>query len=174
MDGRVRTSHRWQRKRPVPLAAGSSSADAGLALVEVLIAVGLLVTLAAGVMQLFAMSASALIRARHRTSALILAVEKLEQLRAAVLAGGVVDLLGPAGPQTEYLNGDGGTIGARIGGVPPGARYERVWLVNRAVGANGLIRVQVQVAPTRPTGPTALGVTVSPDGVRLVILLWAP
>ena len=52
---------------------------------EVVISVGLLVTLAAGLVQLFAMSAQSMVRARHRTAALILAVEKLEQIRAAVL-----------------------------------------------------------------------------------------
>ena len=174
MDGRLRNSHRWPRHGLVPPNAGRSSAEAGLALVEVVIAVGLLVTLAAGVMQLFVMSASALVRARHRTSALILAVEKFEQIRAVALAEGVADLVGRAGPQTEYLDAEGGTVDARLGGVPPGGRYERVWLVDRPVGANGVVRVQVQVAPTRPLGSTVLGVAPAPDGARLTTLLWTP
>ena len=120
MNGRLMNSHRWPRHRLVLPNAGRSSAEAGLALVEVIIAVGLLVTLAAGVMQLFVMSASALVRARHRTSALILAVEKLEQMRAVALAEGVTDLVGRAGPQTEYLDAEGGTVDARLGGVSPG------------------------------------------------------
>ncbi len=174
MDGRLGNSHRWPRHRLVPPNAGRSSAEAGLALVEVVIAVGLLVTLAAGVMQLFVMSASALVRARHRTSALILAVEKLEQIRAVALAEGVADLVGRAGSHTEYLDAEGGTVDARLGGVPPGGRYERVWLVDRPVGANGVVRIQVQVAPTRPLGSTVLGVAAPPDGARLTTLLWTP
>jgi len=71
--------------RPVSCHTRVSSSEAGLALMEVVISVGLLVTLAAGLVQLFAMSAQSMVRARHRTSALILAVEKLEQIRAAVL-----------------------------------------------------------------------------------------
>ena len=55
-----------------------------MGLIEVVIAVGLLVTLAAGVVHLFAMSARSMVRARHRTSSLLLAVDKLEQLRAGV------------------------------------------------------------------------------------------
>jgi hypothetical protein len=120
------------------------------------------------------MSASALVRARHRTSALILAVEKLEQIRAVALAEGVADLVGRAGSHTEYLDAEGGTVDARLGGVPPGGRYERVWLVDRPVGANGVVRIQVQVAPTRPLGSTVLGVAAPPDGARLTTLLWTP
>lgn len=145
-----------------------------MALVELVIAVGLLVTLAAGVMQLFAMSASALVRARHRTSALILAVEKIERLRASVLAGGMADLLAAVGPQTEYLNAEGGTVDAPVGGIPPGARYARVWRVDRPVGASGVVRVRIQVAPTRAFGAAVPEGTASPHGARLVTLLWTP
>ena len=60
-----------------------------MGLIEVVIAVGLLVTLAAGVVHLFAMSARAMVRARHRTSSLLFAVDKLEQLRAGVQTRGV-------------------------------------------------------------------------------------
>jgi hypothetical protein len=142
-------------------------------LVEVVIAAGLLVTLAAGVVQLFAMSARALAGARHRTSALILTVGKLEELRAAVLGGGADDLPGLAGPQTEYLNAEGGAIDGRLGGIPPGARYERVWRIDRPFGAHDVVRVQVHVAPTRPVSSTVLG-TAAPDGARLATLLWTP
>ena len=60
------------------------------------------------------------------------------------------------------------------GEFPRGGRYERVWLVDRPVGANGVVRIQVQVAPTRPLGSTVLGVAAPPDGARLTTLLWTP
>ena len=69
-----------------------------MGLIEVVIAVGLLVTLAAGVVHLFAMSARSMVRARHRTSSLLLAVDKLEQLRARC-------------PDTENRQGSPGDAG---------------------------------------------------------------
>ncbi len=76
-----------------------------MGLVEVVIAVGLLVTLAAGVVHLFAMSARSVVRARHRISSLMLAVDQVERLRAGVLAPGtVISPLEARGEQTEYLD----------------------------------------------------------------------
>ncbi len=165
---------RGLRRQPVPPAACASSVEDGLALIEVLISVGLLVTLAAGVVQLFAMSAQSLVRARHRTSALILAVEKLEQVRAAALTEGAAGLAGPAGPQTEYLGPEGRLVGGQVGAVPAGSRYERVWLVDQPIGASSVVRVQVHVAPIRPLGAVVLGAAPPPDGARLVTLVWTP
>ncbi|HIE91576.1 MAG TPA: hypothetical protein EYQ83_01395 [Acidobacteria bacterium] len=160
--------------RPVSRNAQASSSDAGLALLEVVISVGLLVTLAAGLVQLFAMSAQSMVRARHRTSALILAVAKVEQIRVAALTQGAVGLVGPAGPQTEYLDPEGRLMGSHVGAVPTGSRYERVWLVDQPPGTFGVVRVQVLVAPIQA------GVAVVPDGVvpldgaRVRTLVWSP
>jgi hypothetical protein len=105
---------------------------------------------------------------------LILSVAKLEQLRAVVLSEGAVGLAGFAGPQTERLDPQGQLVDARLGGIPVGARYERIWLVDRLVGAHDVVRLQVQVAPVRPSGVTVLGAAAPPDGARLMTLLWAP
>ena len=108
---------------------GNRDSRLGIGLVEVVIAVGLLVTLAAGVAHLFAMSARSMVRARHRTSSLMLAVDKLEQLRAGVQTPGTaVGALETRGDQTDYLDSDGRSIGR--GRTPPsGSLYTRVWSV---------------------------------------------
>jgi len=140
----------------------------------VVISVGLLVTLAAGLVQLFAMSAQSMVRARHRTAALILAVEKLEQIRAAALTQGAVGLAGPTGPQTEYLDPQGRLVGSHVGAGPTGSRYERVWLVDQPPGTFGVLRVQVLVAPIRARVAVAPDAAAPPDGARVMTLVWAP
>ena len=144
-----------------------------MGLVEVVIAVGLLVTLAAGVVQLFAMSARSVVRARHRTSSLMLAVDQVERLRAGVLAPGTA--IGPLearGEQTEYLDAGGRQIGG--GRTPPsGSLYTRVWSVGRLPGLNGVLVVRVTVAPTRPGDRGGLDSAVAPDGAGLVTLMPA-
>ena len=143
-------------------------------LVEVIIAVGLLVTLAAGVVHLFAMSARSMVRARHRTSSLMLAVDQIERLRAGVRTPGTA--IGPLetrGEQTEYLDTGGRLIGR--GRTPPsGSLYTRVWSVGSLPGLNGVLVVRVTVAPTRPGDGGGRDRAVAPDGARLVTLLPAP
>jgi len=160
--------------RPVSPNARASSAEAGLALMEVVISVGLLVTLAAGLVQLFAMSAQSMVRARHRTSALILAVEKLEQIRAAAVTQGAVGLAGPAGSQTEYLDPQGRLVGSHVGAVPTGSRHERVWLVDQPFGTFGVVRVQVVVAPIQAGVAVVPDAAAPPDGARVTTLVWSP
>ncbi len=141
-----------------------------MGLVEVVIAVGLLVTLATGVVHLFAMSARSVVRARHRTSALILAADKIEQLRAGVQTPGTA--AGPLetrGEQTEYLDIDGRLQGR--GRTPPsGSMYARVWSVGALPGSNDVLVVWVAVAPIR-AGAGGRASAVAPDGARLVTLL---
>ncbi len=68
--------------RHVPIVKGR----AGFTLIEVVIALGLMVTLSIGVAQLFAMAVRAGIAAREQTSTTILAAAKLEQLRSLTWA----------------------------------------------------------------------------------------
>ena len=143
-----------------------------MGLIEVVIAVGLLVTLAAGVVHLFAMSARAMVRARHRTSSLLLAVDKLEQLRGGVrtprTARGPLET---RGAQIEYLDIDGRLTGR--GRTPPsGSMYTRVWSVGALPGSNGVLVMWVTVAPIRP-GAGGPDLAAAPDGARLVTLLRA-
>ena len=146
-----------------------------MGLVEVVIAVGLLVTLAAGVVHLFAMSSRSMVRARHRTSSLMLAVDKIEQLRAGVRTPGTpVGPLETRGDQTDYLDSVGRPIGR--GRTPPsGSLYARVWSVVRVPERDGVLVVRVTVAPIRPRGGGGgRDPAVAPDGARLVTLMPAP
>ena len=146
-----------------------------MGLIEVVIAIGLLVTLAAGVVHLFAMSAGSMVRARHRTSSLMLAVDKLERLRAGVRTPGTaVGPLETRGEQTEYLDTDGRPIGR--GRTPPsGSMYARVWSVGSRPGWNGVLVVGVTVAPIRPgDGGGGRDPAGAPDGAQLVTLLRVP
>ncbi|MBQ00445.1 MAG: hypothetical protein CL477_07150 [Acidobacteria bacterium] len=138
----------------------------GIGLVEVVIAVGLFVTLAAGIAPLFALSARSLAAARHRTSSLILAVDKLEQLRASLPLPETTE-------QTEYLDTNGRLIG--VGRTPPsGTAYVRVWSAGARPGLDGVRVVRVTVAPVHPgDGGGRQGPEVAPDGARLVTLLGA-
>ena len=158
-----------------PDAAGRLRRDArlGIGLVEVVIAVGLLITLAAGVVHLFAMSARSMIRARHRTSSLMLAVDQIERLRASVQTPGIA--IGPLearGEQTEYLDSGGRVIGR--GRTPPsGSLFTRVWSVGSLPSSSGVVVVRVAVAPIR-SDVGGRDLAVAPDGARLVTLLQGP
>ena len=146
-----------------------------MGLVEVVIAIGLLVTLAGGVVHLFAMSARSIVRTRHRTSPLMLAVDKLEQLRAGVRTPGTVrGPLETGGEQIEYLDTAGRLVG-RGRPSPSGSMYTRVWSGRSLSGSNGVLVVWVTVAPVRPgAGGGGRGLAVAPDGARLVTLLRMP
>jgi prepilin-type N-terminal cleavage/methylation domain-containing protein len=62
--------------------AASRATDAGFSLIEVMIAVGVLMTVSLGVAQLFAVATHGNLSAKGQTSASILAAQKMEQLRA--------------------------------------------------------------------------------------------
>ena len=159
----VSVASRWHH------SAGGSRL--GMGLIEVVIAVGLLVTLAAGVVHLFAMSARSMVRARHRTSSLLLAVDKIEQLRAGVRTARTA--MGPSetrGLQIEYLDVDGRVNGR--GRTPSsGSMYAREWSVWALPGSNGIVVLRVTVAPI--DSRAARNPAVAPDGARLVTLLRA-
>ena len=140
-----------------------------MGLVEVVIAVGLLVTLAAGVVHLFAMSARSVVRSRHRTSSLMLAVDKIEQLRAGV---GTTDPAAGPDTQTEYLDIDGRLQG-RAGTPPSGSIYARMWSVGELPGSSDVLIVWVAVAPIR-AGAGGRASARTPEGARLVTLLRVP
>ncbi|MEN3338487.1 MAG: hypothetical protein V7647_2163 [Acidobacteriota bacterium] len=127
--------------------------DAGFTLVEAVIAVGMLATLAAGMAQVFWFSARAIHVARVRTFAAVLAGEKMEQLRSltwAHLPGGALSsdtttnlaadppssggpglAAAPAGSldvNTPFYVDYASAAGARVGGLGAAA-YIRRWSV---------------------------------------------
>ena len=146
-------------------------ADRGIGLVEVLVAAGLFAALAAGVAQLFAMSARSLVTARHRTSSLVLAVDGIEQLRAGRGPWGPAPA-GGAPAQVEFLSAGGQVLG-RGGAAPPGAVYRRVTSVRPHASQPGMLIARVRVGFGRGGGEV-VSRGPAPHEVRLVTLLPAP
>ena len=151
----------WTRR------AGS---DRGIGLVEVLVAAGLFAALAAGVAHLFAMSARSLVQARHRTSSLVFAVDKIEQLRAGGGPWGAAPAAGAA--ETEFL-GPGGRLLGRGAAPPSGAAYRRVTAVRAGAARPGVLIVDVRVAAGPWRGDAASGPR-APNEVAVVTLLPVP
>ena len=152
-------------------------APAGFGLLEALVACGLIVVLAAGVARLTLASVAAVRASGDETLALLLAVQKIEQLRSlawgpAPAGGGPLSVAAPdpsgagdrppgvgASPAdsldrnvpgyVDYLNGRG----ARVGGgarPPAGTAFVRRWSVQPAAVMPGDLRVlDVVVLPLR-------------------------
>ena len=139
----------------------------GIGLVEVLVAAALFATLAAGVAHLFATSARSLVLARHRTSSLMLATDKIEQLRAGAGPWGSATGAGPA--QAEFLSAGGHLLG-RGGAAPSGTVYRRVASARRHAGQPGMLIVEVRVAVTGRGGDRASR-GAAPHEVLVVTLL---
>ena len=150
--------------------AGRAGSARGMGLVEVVVAAGLFAALAAGVAHLFAMSARSLVLARHRTSSLVLAVDKIEQLRAGGGPWGAPPAAGTA--QTELL-GAGGRLSGRGGAPPSGGVYRRVTSVRASAARPGTLVVEVRVVAGRG-GDDAASLEPVPHEVVLVTLLPVP
>ena len=157
-------------RRPPSDSPGARPGSArGIGLVEVLVAAGLFAALAAGVAQLFAMSARALVLARHRTSSLMLAVDKIEQLRAGGAPWGPA--LAGAAEWTEFVGADGRVLGGG-GAVPAGAVYRRVVSVRPRAAQPGMLIVEVRVGLGRGgAGEVSRG---GAHEVQVITLLPAP
>jgi prepilin-type N-terminal cleavage/methylation domain-containing protein len=127
----------------------------GFTLVEVLVAMTIVACMAMGVAELFAVTTAATQSARTQTSALVLASQKLEQLRA--LAWGGADLTPSPGDAlatsangyADYLDARGRVVG---GGArtPAEAVFIRRWAVAplAADPANSIV-LQVLVTTRR-------------------------
>ena len=154
-----------------------SVSGAGFSLMEVLIASGLIVSLAAGVARLTAASIEAVRVSGDQTTALLLAVWKMEQLRSLTWSrdpadasprsdlvtdlsrdppgpGGVglraspADSLDRSAPgYADYLNAAGAWVGAGAT-APPGASFVRRWSVRPSpLAPDDLLALDVVVAP---------------------------
>jgi hypothetical protein len=109
------------------------------------------------VVQLFALAASMSATSRRMTSASILAVQKLEELRAASepVSGG------------DRLDRSGAIVGDIERGRP--IAYRRRWSVTDA--GNDLIAISVDVSPYRRGAPVVEDGPTGSDAVRLATLL---
>lgn len=112
--------------------------DRGFALLEVLIAAALLVTLAAGTSRILASGVREVYSSRLRAVATIVAAGKLEELRSV-----------PAGPgvaaAADYLDAAGRAVGTGTP-VPDSAVYIRRWIANPLAADSDVFALQVEVA----------------------------
>jgi type II secretory pathway pseudopilin PulG len=113
------------------------SGERGFSLLEVVVAAGIVTGAFAALAQLLAMSIANNVSARGASAATVLAVQKMEQLRALPW-----DAL-TSGDDVDYLDPGGGLLGEG-GARPPGAVYVRRWSVQPVGGAEGLA-LQVRV-----------------------------
>ena len=119
----------------------------GFALIDVLVATGIIATGLLAMVQLMAGAVAANAAARRYSVAALLASQKVEELRGFA-AGGPLELI-------EYADSDGAVI-AVGGGAPPGAAYVR--------------RSTVQPLPSAPGRLVIVRVTVEAPGVQPVAL----
>jgi len=105
------------------LVTAMRTGSRGFSLVEVLIATTITVVALAGLAQLFVIAAAANRAARMRTIAVLLARDKMEELRGAddEIAGGA-----------DFMNGRGEWLGGST--PPPGTVFVRRWSVSPGAG----------------------------------------
>jgi type II secretory pathway pseudopilin PulG len=155
------------------VASPLSSSEAGFSLVEVLASIVLLLAVALGVAQLFAVGTTANFRAKSQTSAIILASQKLEQLKALTWSFDPEGL--PVSDTTTRVDAPEPTGGGRglnpspanslttdvdgyvdyldphgdyLGTSPDGAAYCRRWAVQPLpTNPNNTLIFQVRVIP---------------------------
>jgi prepilin-type N-terminal cleavage/methylation domain-containing protein len=154
----------------------------GFSLLEVLFALAVLSVALAGLAQLFTIAARANASARATTYAVVLAQEKMEQLRGLAFGfdtsgNAVTDLdtditvqpespgvgtgLRPSPPgalgentvgYVDYVDANGASLGGAMAVPPPGAAYIRRWSVEPLPSGTGTIVLQVLVTPARHRG----------------------
>jgi hypothetical protein len=126
--------------------------EQGFSLVESLVACTLLAVGLLTVVQLFGLAASLNVASRHATLAVVLAAQKVEELRAAAVHTGGAD----------FLDAYGRPVPASGDAPPPTAVYARRWTVDPLdVDPIHTAIVEVSVAP-------AAGGTPARREVRLV------
>lgn len=135
---------------------------AGTSLVEAMIAIGLLAGAVVLLASLAALAVQTNARARERTLATLIAVQKIESLAAEPdPAVSPPDTLAADTPGFVDFVDAAGQAGSR----PDGAVFVRRWLVSAVGGSSDLLRLTVEAAPCRRRSPGTCG---DPDArVRL-------
>jgi Tfp pilus assembly protein PilV len=130
---------------------------AGTSLIEAMIAIGLLAGAVVLMASLAALAVRTNARARERTLATLLAVQKIESLAAVSNpAQSSLDTLEADAPGFVDFVDAAGQATAR----PDGAVFVRRWLVSPVEGSSGLLRLTVEAAPCRRRPP---GICGDPD-----------
>ena len=153
------------------------SSERGFSLVETLVSIGLLTTVAIGVAQLFAVSTSANLRATSATSTALLATQKMEQLRGLTWGFGDETARGlPVTDTTTNLATDPpGNTGRGLSPSPAGSLHQSaagyvdyldadgLWVGTGATPLAGTYYVRrwsVQPLPENPNNTLVLQVRV--------------
>lgn len=168
---------RWARSiSSKPRAAGGG--EAGFSLIETMISVGLLATVALSVAQLMAVATQANMNAKGQTSATLLAEQKMEQLRSLTW-GYDADGMGlPQSDTTTNLSQDPPTSnGPGLNPSPSGALLSNVGMYHDFLDAYGtrlgtggaapagsiyIRRWSVDPLPTNPNNTLVIQVQVTP------------
>jgi type II secretory pathway pseudopilin PulG len=116
--------------------------ERGFSLLEAVIAAGMVAGAFAALAQVLAMSIANNVSTRSGSAAMVLAVQKLEQLRA--LPWDALSTGGTPGGDIDYLDLAGSVL-AEGGARPPGTVYVRQWSVRPAAGSAEGLALQVRV-----------------------------
>jgi type II secretory pathway pseudopilin PulG len=142
MNGRSRTPARDQDE------------ERGFSLIETVVAAGIVAGAFAALAQVFALSIAHNVAARDGSAAMVLAAQKMEQLRGLIPGvdlneGGT--LAGSVDGFADYLDQAGNTLDPG-GRVPPGTVYVRRWSVAGVPSKPDLLVIQVLVTRPAPEG----------------------
>jgi prepilin-type N-terminal cleavage/methylation domain-containing protein len=135
----------------------------GFSLIEVLVAAGLMATLALGVAPLFAIAADRNRGARLQTLATLFAWQKVEEMKSLDPAGLARAAAGSLASDTDgyfdYLDVRGIPVGRADASAPSGgATFVRRWAIApMSAGPAGVIVLQVLVAPAGGASHGAVG-----------------
>jgi hypothetical protein len=124
--------------------------DRGFALLEVIVAAGLLITLAAGSAQIIAAAVREGHASRMRAVATVTAADKIEELRS-LLPGDVID-------GVDCLDATGTSVGTGLP-PPPSTVFIRRWRIKPVDGDPDIVALTVEVS-TRDGALRARLVTV--------------
>ena len=131
-----------------------NNGEAGMSLLEAIVATGLLSIALVSIAQLFALAIRSSVASRSTTYGSILAGQKLEELRATpALVPSPPDTLEDNAPGfVDYIDQAGG-VAAGGGAKPPGnAIYTRRWAIAPVAGAPDTLVLQVRVLRKEASG----------------------
>jgi type II secretory pathway pseudopilin PulG len=126
--------------------------ERGFSLIETVVAAGIVAGAFAALAQVFALSIAHNVAARNGSTAMLLAAQKMEQLRG-LIPGIDLNEGGTLGSSVagfaDYLDQAGNILGVD-GSVPPGTVYVRRWSVAAMSAKPDLLVIQVMVTKPVP------------------------
>jgi hypothetical protein len=140
----------------------------GFSLIEAVVAAGIVAGAFAALAQMFALSIARNTSARHGSVTMMLAGQKMEELRAltwgvGLLSGGALD--SDVSGYVDYIDQDGNIL-ATSGAIPPSSVYLRRWAVEFPPAIPDALMLQVLVTRL----PSRAEAAPKADAARLVTL----